>query len=193
MQQSRPAIPRDAAILANPLASDSEKLLALKLLGHWVGDIHQPLHVSFQDDRGGNNIFADVADPASNFHGAWDYRIIEHNLGSDAAAIATALRHAITPEQRDAWRHDSPVEWANESFQVTIAPTTGYCTWQQGACWYAGDNLMLSAGEPWRLAQITAAYLELHGPVVEERLQKAGIRLAAVLEQALAESSGQPE
>jgi len=32
---------------------DQAKLVSLKFLGHWVGDIHQPLHVSFADDRGG--------------------------------------------------------------------------------------------------------------------------------------------
>ena len=31
---------------------DQAKLASLKFLGHWVGDIHQPLHVSFADDPG---------------------------------------------------------------------------------------------------------------------------------------------
>jgi len=31
---------------------DQDRLASLKFLGHWVGDIHQPLHVSFADDRG---------------------------------------------------------------------------------------------------------------------------------------------
>src|SRR5215469_5038641 len=35
---------------------DAAKLASLKFLGHWIGDIHQPLHVSFADDRGGNFI-----------------------------------------------------------------------------------------------------------------------------------------
>lgn len=179
------AIPQDAAVLANPLASDGEKLLALKLLGHWVGDIHQPLHVSFQDDRGANRIFANVADPESNLHGIWDYRIIEFNLGSDENAIAAELRRAITDEQRAAWQFDSPAEWANESFQITISPSVGYCTWQQGACWYSATNMMLNEGESWRLVEISGDYLELHGPIVTERLQRAGIRLAAMLERAL--------
>lgn len=34
----------------------SEQLEALKFLGHWVGDVHQPLHVSFKDDKGANDI-----------------------------------------------------------------------------------------------------------------------------------------
>ena len=182
------AIPKDAAVLANPLASDSEKLLALKLLGHWVGDIHQPLHVSFQDDRGANNIFAGIPELESNLHGVWDYHIIRHNFGTDVATIARRLRAAVSNEQRVAWRYDSPVEWANESYQVTISPSVGYCSWQQGACWYSADNMMLSEGEPWRLVRITDAYLEMHGPIAAERLQRAGIRLAALLERVLAES-----
>lgn len=50
------AIRKDAAVLSSSSADDSAKLAALKFLGHWVGDVHQPLHVSFEDDRGGNNI-----------------------------------------------------------------------------------------------------------------------------------------
>jgi hypothetical protein len=50
------AIEADFAVLASPNATDQEKLAALKFLGHWVGDIHQPLHAASRDDRGGNHI-----------------------------------------------------------------------------------------------------------------------------------------
>ena len=50
------AILNDSKILASKTAKKADRLLALKFLGHWVGDIHQPLHVSFEDDRGGDNI-----------------------------------------------------------------------------------------------------------------------------------------
>lgn len=50
------AIRQDVIVLKNKESSDKERLEALKYLGHWVGDIHQPLHVSFEDDRGGNDI-----------------------------------------------------------------------------------------------------------------------------------------
>lgn len=49
------AIKSDIDVLSSA-ASDEKKLAALKYLGHWVGDLHQPLHVSFVDDRGGNQI-----------------------------------------------------------------------------------------------------------------------------------------
>jgi hypothetical protein len=50
------AILDDAQVLASESAKPADRLVALKFLGHWVGDIHQPLHVSFEDDRGDNNI-----------------------------------------------------------------------------------------------------------------------------------------
>jgi hypothetical protein len=33
-------------------ATDQERAEALFFLGHWLGDIHQPLHISFSDDQG---------------------------------------------------------------------------------------------------------------------------------------------
>jgi S1/P1 Nuclease len=49
------AIASDLSVLRSD-ADDNAKLAALESLGHWVGDVHQPLHVSFEDDRGGNSI-----------------------------------------------------------------------------------------------------------------------------------------
>jgi hypothetical protein len=46
------AIRKDFEVLSSNNASQAQKLASLKFLGHWVGDIHQPLHVSFEDDRG---------------------------------------------------------------------------------------------------------------------------------------------
>jgi S1/P1 Nuclease len=50
------AIKHDFAVLASLNATDEEKLAALKFLGHWAGDIHQPLHAASQGDRGGNHV-----------------------------------------------------------------------------------------------------------------------------------------
>jgi hypothetical protein len=36
------AIEKDLAVLSSPGAREQEKLEALKYLGHWVGDVHQP-------------------------------------------------------------------------------------------------------------------------------------------------------
>jgi len=45
------AIEVDLQNVADAGATDPKKLDALKFLGHWVGDVHQPMHVSFRDDR----------------------------------------------------------------------------------------------------------------------------------------------
>ncbi len=175
------AIQTDVAVLVDPAADDAERLLALKLLSHWVADIHQPMHVSFQDDRGANWVEAVVKDLEVNLHGVWDSWIIAHNLGDDYRRIATKLGTAISAEQRAAWRYDSPIEWANESYQITISPDVAYCTHKQGACWHEADNMLLDDGEPRRRIAIDADYLKRHRDVVAQRLQQAGVRLAAML------------
>jgi hypothetical protein len=177
-----PAVQSDFRVLQDVDASDAEKLLAMKLLGHWVGDIHQPLHVSFQDDKGGNSNNVNIAD--ANLHSIWDYVIISHNLGADYLKIAAELRESITDQQRTAWKYDSPIEWADESFQVTITPSVNYCVQKQGACWYSSDNMMLNKGEPRRDITITDDYLEMHSAIISQRLQQAGIRLAELLNEA---------
>jgi len=42
------AIEADLKIVADAGATDASKLDALKFLGHWIGDVHQPMHVSFR-------------------------------------------------------------------------------------------------------------------------------------------------
>ena len=175
------AIDGDVAILRNPLAGDADRLRAMKLLGHWVGDAHQPLHVSFQDDRGANSIAIAGDDPDANLHGIWDYEILAASFGNDYRRIAAEFRNGISDAMRAQWRHDSAIEWVNESLQITIAAATRYCVMQQGACWYTKDNMLLDRDETWRRMTISDAYLRKHGPTVRLRLQQAGVRLAEIL------------
>ena len=175
------AIRDDVSILRNPESSDAQKLLALKLLGHWVGDVHQPLHVSFQDDRGANSINVDLDMDYANFHGVWDHAIRERSLGGDYAQIALSLGAEISDEQRAAWKYDSAVEWTNESFQIAISPATAYCVRKQGACWYSEDNLLLDPDEAWRNDSISDKYLQENASIISLRLQQAGVRLAQLI------------
>ena len=59
-------------MLSSSSATEQETLEALKYLGHWVGDVHQPLHVSFEDDRGGNEIGVSGGVCSHNLHAVWD-------------------------------------------------------------------------------------------------------------------------
>ena len=58
------AIAQDASVLVRGNATDEEKLEALMFLGHWVGDIRQPMHVGFRDDGGGNRFSAASSEAA---------------------------------------------------------------------------------------------------------------------------------
>jgi S1/P1 Nuclease len=78
------AIEHDFAVLASPNTSDEEKLAALKFLGHWVGDIHQPLHAASQGDRGGNHIRT-LGSSCESLHTLWDSCIVEERLGMQSA------------------------------------------------------------------------------------------------------------
>ena len=119
------AIAQDVETLARPSASDPEKLAALKFLGHWVGDVHQPLHVSFQDDKGGNEI-DEQAPCAQNLHAVWDTCIIQRKLGTNVPHIATELRAQVTEAERTRWTTTGAKDWANESFAITTAAAVQY-------------------------------------------------------------------
>lgn len=104
------AINVDLAVLKDAGAGDAEKLRSLEFLGHWVGDIHQPLHVSFFDDRGGNAI-RESGPCRFSLHTVWDDCLFERTHGNDAVAAANALRATITDEQRVLWTSSGPVGW----------------------------------------------------------------------------------
>lgn len=179
------AIETDYRLLAAPAAGDAARLAALKYLGHWVGDIHQPMHVSFQDDRGGNSIELSGSLCEGSLHFAWDVCIIRESLGNDARAIARRLHEEVDDADRARWQFDSPAEWADESLQLATAVNAEYCTRRSGACWYAVDNMLLQSGEGRRSVVLDRDYVATHKVTVERRLQQAGIRLAALLNAAL--------
>jgi len=183
------AIEQDGRTLAAPGSTDGERLEALKLLGHWVGDIHQPFHASFGDDLGANAVEAVVESDGelveTNLHGVWDYWIVAKRLGDDYRALASQLQRRVSDAERDLWGFDSPVEWADESFQLAIAADTRYCFQQQGSCWYGENNRILNRGEPRRVLTIGDDYMATHLPTVERRLVQAGVRLGALLNRLL--------
>lgn len=185
------AIDTDVAVLSDDQSSDRARLEALKLLGHWVGDIHQPMHTTFADDLGANLISAividdDGEDTESTLHGVWDYWIIHWRLGDDYRAIATRLASGLDDAQREDWRFDSPIEWANESFRHAVSPEVRYCVQPSGACWYSPGNMILDRGEPQRVMRVDEQYAALHEATIETRLLQAGVRLGHLLNQLLA-------
>lgn len=179
------AIQDDFAVLASPSASEADKLSALKFLGHWVGDVHQPMHVSFEDDRGANGIGVQGTS-FSNLHSAWDTCIAEERIGTDPVAMADAIEANITDQGRADWLESDVVDWADESFTISLAPETDYCVRVGHTCRYEADNVEFDQGETEKMVIIDDAYLDMQAHVVRERIAMAGVRLAGLINRAFA-------
>lgn len=149
------------AVLSNPTASKSEKTEALKFLVHFVGDIHQPMHVSHAEDKGGNTIQVRYNGKGSNLHAVWDSKILETE-GVGMRELAAQNDHANVATVRQ-WQASTPEEWAWESYQIS------------SRLYQEAD---LSDGR-----KLTDAYYRKYMPVVNERIEQAGIRLAGILNQ----------
>jgi S1/P1 Nuclease len=91
-------------VLADRQASERQRLEALKYLVHFVGDIHQPLHVSDNNDRGGNDVIVIFRGYPTNVHAVWDTGIIELALGPDERSYALKLVQDITAHSDEVGR-----------------------------------------------------------------------------------------
>ena len=178
------AIRTELAVLGKKPGNDAAKLRSLKFLGHWIGDLHQPLHISFQDDLGGNSILG-TGECFDDLHAVWDSCIIRLKLGGHPRDVGKTLQQSITPTDRAAWRGGTILQWANESLEITRRASVEYCVPVGGSCWYAAGNERYSSGEAQKVVAITPAYVEAHAPTVTERLKQAGVRLGYVLNQVL--------
>jgi hypothetical protein len=167
------AIKKDFDVLSSNNVSQTQKLASLKFLGHWVGDIHQPLHVSFEDDRGGNSIpVSGLCGP--NLHSAWDTCLVLKAVGEDVGEATTELMNTITPAKIESWTRSEPMDWANESFTIAEQAQTKYCIRQGASCDHPSGKVT-----------VDAVYVAANTPIVKEQLQKAGVRLAHLLDAAL--------
>jgi hypothetical protein len=168
------AIKKDSEVLSSNNASQAQKLVSLKFLGHWVGDIHQPLHVSFEDDRGGNGVLVTGECGTSNLHSAWDNCLVTKAVGEDTGEAATDLMKSITPAKIETWKRSAPMDWPNESFAIAEEAQTKYCIRQGASC-----------DQPAGKVAIDDAYFVVNAPIVREQLQKAGVRLTQMLDAVL--------
>ncbi|MBZ5501712.1 MAG: S1/P1 nuclease [Acidobacteriia bacterium] len=188
-------------ILSNPGATAPARADALRFLIHFVGDIHQPLHTTTNNDHGGNCLpvtFFDRApreinprreEYAPNLHEIWDAEILEQfSQRETPQQVAQELQqsfHARIP----AWQSEPSRDFAAWAWEThRLAETTAYGRLPHAVAielprpvhTCADDNhissRMLRLDE--RLAD---DYERAAAPVVQEQLTKAGIRLAALL------------
>ena len=68
-----------ARLKERTIHTKEENALDLKILMHLVGDLHQPLHVGYGIDKGGNKIEVSFLGHTTNLHKVWDSEIIRHS------------------------------------------------------------------------------------------------------------------
>jgi len=142
----------------------------LEFLVHFVGDIHQPLHVGYGDDEGGNTVKVTWFGSSTNLHHVWDVDIIQR-WDSQTANLVSDLQTLISQEPNLVKQYVSitqPAKWANESFQYVLS--TVYNFSQQS------EPVMAT-----RSTTLGQWYYTTNLPVVQQRLVAASVRLAALL------------
>jgi hypothetical protein len=113
------------AELRDPDTAPAEQLLALQFLLHFVGDMHQPLHSSDSNDRGGNNKMVSASGiSAGKLHAYWDTAFVK-KLGSDQDVVASALIARITDDQIAQWQQQRPRDWSLEAFDLARTDVYG--------------------------------------------------------------------
>jgi hypothetical protein len=180
---------------------------ALKLLVHFVGDIHQPLHVGAAymkmdgklvhpatpeeaeaaQDHGGNWIMWKRPSGQQKFHSYWDGTTVTNAMNAAAKVTPPEFAEFLKDHESAGWKSASPVEawpreWANEMLplarQMHEKITIGPATSVTEKN-HLGE-MVTHPRWPATCADVPA-YDLWAGDLVTKNLTRAGFRLAAVL------------
>ena len=149
-----------------------ERAIAFKFVLHLVGDVHQPLHAADHNDAGGNAVLVLSGRQAVGrpLHGYWDTVVVKR-LGKDPEQVATALEQRFG-SRCNGWMQGTPADWAMESFAVA-----------RDVAYQLGELTTDERDQP--VYRLTSSYQRRASAAAAAQLEKAGCRLAMVLNQAL--------
>lgn len=178
------AIYNFSSLLANPSTDTDIQLDSVRFLTHFLGDLHQPMHVSFSSDRGGNSIHGSFEGHNTNLHATWDNFLVQDKLSSFGGSQDQYASHLVSllngqwKQQAAQWiagvsgtSFANP--WAGET--SALACSHGY-TDQNGQ--HIRNNFNLDSG-----------YSQFNMATIDLQLAKAGIRMAAVFNTIFGSSS----
>jgi hypothetical protein len=150
-------IKKCVAVLKDKKSTAKDKEFYLKMLVHFIGDLHQPMHIGQREDKGGNTIQVQWFGRGTNLHRIWDENMIDDWEMSYLELAENAKD--LTKKQVEAIQKGSVIDWVNE---VHILTKEVYKSVN------VGENLRYK-------------YSYDHFGTVRTQLQKGGIRLAKVL------------
>ena len=148
---------------------DVEKKDAVRFIGHFIADIHQPLHTGFGYDRGGNDHLLTLhGKKRSNMHSLWDGEILEFLYKTHGKRDVHKKIDDLAKTYKDTLNYNDDVyPWVNESRKIAVSDSVRY----------------LNS----RIQNVDEDYLKTHGSIVIDRLALAIARLAILLEVELSE------
>jgi hypothetical protein len=110
------AIERFSRVLSSADSTPAQRRDALRFLVHFIADLHQPLHVGREEDRGGNFIDVNFPRDVRNLHYFWDTSVIRlkglrtrEYADSIGGRVRTAARRDRGTQVRD---------WAEQVFAL---------------------------------------------------------------------------
>jgi hypothetical protein len=198
------ALRTQVEILRAAASTPQQRADALRFIIHFVGDIHQPLHDSTNNDRGGNCIPVEFfgAEPVArnpqsenyspNLHGVWDSNIIGRMAADETVQQFATETNAAQASRISGWISGSMNfdDWAWEGHELAESAVYGKLPHlipvekpvDIDSC--AADNhvatRILALHE-----DLEQPYQDASAPVVQQQLAKAGARLAGLLNDVL--------
>ncbi len=170
-------VPYFVAVIKDAKAQLQDRREALFFVVHLIGDAHQPLHCAERnEDHGGNMVRVKLPHdegghaPVSNLHRVWDTDLVQEAMaGLSRDDFADRLDGQITPQQRKQWASGDLKSWIRDAHKLAREKA------------YAG---IPTSGGHHAVFALPQKYLDDNTEVVKEQLQRAGVRLAAVLNDA---------
>lgn len=145
-------------VLKSDKASKQEAALALKIVVHLVGDLHQPMHMGHKSDIGGNKWTIKYFGKDNNLHKVWDSSLVESTHKWSYTEWQVQIDRVSESEEAELIKGDI-TDWAKETH---ILATAVYADTPQGT-------------------NISYDYIADCAPVIEIQLLRGGLRLAHLL------------
>ena len=158
--------------LRSTKSSKQDRQLALKILTHLMGDIHQPLHAGKKEDLGGNLIKVKWFDERTNLHKVWDEELMDSRKLSYTEYISFIYKPV---PKMTKWEKTRLLDCINEDLEIRAKIYSGL------------DSYKTKKGY-----SLSYRYIYDNIDIVNERLLQAGVRLAVLINQA-AEARENPD
>jgi hypothetical protein len=145
-----------AQLKSNKKLSKEEIKQKICIIFHLIGDLHQPLHVGYGIDKGGNQMQINFNGSGSNLHSFYDSGIIKYK---NITAQDCLNANRITNTDLVSIQTIDVLAWATQSRSYL-------------------DGIYNFEGH-----KVSEEYVNSNTIIIESQLFKAGLRLASVLKE----------